>query len=686
MINMANILLIEPDYKCKQPPLGLMKISFFHKNILHNYVRFTKGKLPIALSGTKWDRVYVTSLFTFEWKATIEAIEYAKTLVDSTDKIVVGGIAATLLPDQIFEETGIYPVCGLLNEPGKLGLPGDECIDQITPDYSMLDDVDYVYPFNDAYFLSATKGCGNKCGFCAVQTLEPTFIPYIDIKDRIRAIDSQFGPKKDLILMDNNVLRSPRFNDIIDDIIAAGFGKGATYKNPRTGKTVQRYVDFNQGLDALFLTEEKAKRLGEIALRPARVAFDHIEDRDIYERALRLCAKNGVTELSNYILYNSEDFGGKGRIYHADTPADLYDRMKITLDLLDELNKEYGQEQRIAAFSFPMRYIPLSAHERGYVGSQWNAKFLRAVQRMLVPTQGKGVCSRSFFEADFGKSADDFVRYLSMPEKLIAARGKISSTSRGKSGETEEQFILRKAIWEREQKKIKMWNSLYAQLGTEKDDFINLIGDNEYLPEKVLGVSSTIQRKLYILYLTTPRLISFLGMVDKNSPTYSMVKEFVEVECHELYMDILDLVSGSEVQQNYIFKNFVDFFGRKGVLDLLTRLEKVDFAVDKQLTKWDVLAKKEGIGYIDFELIRVYRRFVDLDVLTAKEHKYAKRNIMAMSMVGLASILAENIEKFESLLLSAIDNEKGQAVLKKVTKTITNNIQFKLSNFLGEEE
>ena len=84
---MANILLIEPDYKCKQPPLGLMKISFFHKNILHDYVRFTKGKLPEALSGTKWDRVYVTSLFTFEWKATIEAIEYAKTLVDSTDKM-----------------------------------------------------------------------------------------------------------------------------------------------------------------------------------------------------------------------------------------------------------------------------------------------------------------------------------------------------------------------------------------------------------------------------------------------------------------------------------------------------------------------------------------------------------------------------------------------------------------------
>ena len=37
-------------------------------------------------------------------------------------------------------------------------------------------------------------------------------------------------------------------------------------------------------------------------------------------------------------------------------------------------------------------------------------------------------------------------------------------------------------------------------------------------------------------------------------------------------------------------------------------------------------------------------------------------------MTGLASILGAYIDKFESLLLAAIDNEKGQAVLKKVTK------------------
>lgn len=125
-----------------------------------------------------------------------------------------------------------------------------------------------------------------------------------------------------------------------------------------------------------------------------------------------------------------------------------------------------------------------------------------------------------------------------MPEKLIAARGKISTTSRGKASETEEQFAIRKAEWERDQKKIQIWNSLYAQLGDEQEDFINLIGDNQYLPEKVLGIASTIQRKLYILYLTTPRLVALLGMIDKNSPTYAMVKAFIIEECPDLYKDM----------------------------------------------------------------------------------------------------------------------------------------------------
>lgn len=679
---MSNILLIEPDYKNKYPPLGLMKISYFHKHVLGDHVRFTKGRLPAALAEAKWDRVYVTSLFTFEWAKTIEAIQYAKTLVDSIDKITVGGIAATMLPQQIYEETGIRPVCGLLNEPGKLGLPGDECIDQIVPDYAILDDIDYVYPFHDAYFLSATKGCGNKCGFCAVQTLEPQYIPYIDLKQRIAAIEEEFGSKRDLLLMDNNVLRSPNFDQIIDDIIAAGFGKGATYLNPKTGKRVRRYVDFNQGLDALFFTEEKARRLGEIALRPARVAFDHIEDLPTYERALRLCAKHGITELSNYVLYNSEAFGGKGHQYAADTPADLYNRMRLTLDIKDDINRSLPEDRQVTAFSFPMRYIPLTAHERGYVGSQWNAKFLRAVQCMLIPTQGKGVGSRSFFEADFGKNAEEFVRFLCMPDKLIAARGEFSLSSRGRGGEDPEALAARKAVWEKNQRKIREWNRLYQQLGDERTQFIALIGDNEFLPEKLLGAPSDLQKKLYLLYLTTPRTLALLGMVRSGSPTYDMLKGYICSEFPDLYQDMVELLSTSEAQQQYMFQNFTQFFGRDGLADLLSALAPQDFRADRLLKKWHDACVKSGMGLVDFELIRVYTRYLDAEVLSPEERTAARRAILELDMPALAVLLSQRSGDFEAAVLASVAGEAGQELLNSTAQAIFRNIQCKLSQLL----
>ena len=406
---MADILLLEPGYKCKYPPLGLMKISYFHKNVHGDFVRFAKGELPTALSLKKWDRVYISTLFTYEWESTKRAIKYAYGVVRDPQKIYVGGILATLktkLVTDTFPEVTVIP--GLLDHEGTIGLDGEECIDTMTPDYDMLKDIEneYVYPAHDAYFSYMTRGCGMRCQFCAVQILEPKYIPYLSITESIHRIEDEFGAKKDLLLMDNNVLRSPDFNRIVDEIVELGFEKGATYTNPKTGKRVQRFVDFNQGLDAFLLTPDKAKRLGDLAIRPARIAFDHIEDKELYIKAVRLCAENGVSHLSNYLLYNSENFTGKGNTYRADTPEDLFERMQTSMDLQESLSNTMGHH--VAIFSFPMRYIPLADTVRGYVGSGWNRRYLRALQCMLIPTQGKGVSSRSFFEADFGTTVEEF--------------------------------------------------------------------------------------------------------------------------------------------------------------------------------------------------------------------------------------------------------------------------------------
>ena len=195
---MAEILLIEPDYRNKYPPLGLMKISYYHKEVKGDYVRFAKGKLPDSFSNKKWDRVYVATLFTFEWEATKRAVRYALSVAKTPEDIYIGGIAATLMKDSFVKEFPGIPeshiVKGLLNENGKLGYDDDGQIDTITPDYSILDDIrdQHVYPTENAYFMYTTGGCGMKCEFCAVQQLEPYYIPRIRITDQVNNIIAKY--------------------------------------------------------------------------------------------------------------------------------------------------------------------------------------------------------------------------------------------------------------------------------------------------------------------------------------------------------------------------------------------------------------------------------------------------------------------------------------------------------------
>ena len=416
-----DVLLVEPGYPNKYPPLGLMKLAAYHgPGGRRDHIRFTKGESPHALDRA-WDRVYVTTLFSFEWARTAKAIDFAiRAAGNQPERVFVGGVAASLMHESFVHEprwAGVRFIKGLLEGPPAAALQlsaydGDfgaddlhgEPIEELVPDYSILEHIDYRYPVHDAYFGYASRGCVRKCAFCGVPKLEGDQREMPPIYTLVEGIDKAHGPKKDLILMDNNIAASSRYQEVIAEIRDLGFVPGA--RLTRAGaRPVKRRVDFNQGVDARILVKSRMylREMSTICISPLRIAFDHMGVRKVYETAIRMAADNGITGLSNYMLYN-----------FMDRPADLYERMKLNISLNEELG--------IRIWSFPMRYHPVTLKDRSHVGKNWNRYYLRSFQIMLQATHGVVSGNPSFFCRAFGADQETFAHLLSYPHAFIFHR------------------------------------------------------------------------------------------------------------------------------------------------------------------------------------------------------------------------------------------------------------------------
>nr|VFJ54540.1 MAG: Radical SAM superfamily enzyme YgiQ, UPF0313 family [Candidatus Kentron sp. FM]VFJ56109.1 MAG: Radical SAM superfamily enzyme YgiQ, UPF0313 family [Candidatus Kentron sp. FM]VFK10467.1 MAG: Radical SAM superfamily enzyme YgiQ, UPF0313 family [Candidatus Kentron sp. FM] len=396
---MSNILLVEPDYRAKFPPLGLMRLSTYHK-ARGDCITFVRGREP-EKQAMHWHRIYISSLFTWELPRTVKTIRYyARSVNSPEDNIYVGGIGATLRPEFIREQAECRIIEGQIEKPGVLGEDSPP-IAGLVPDYVILDSVDYKYEPNDAYFAKITKGCVRRCEFCAVPNLEPEFGTLAPLEEQVAAIKKAHGTRQHLVIMDNNALAVEEIEKNLKTIESLGFQRGAK-RNRR-----QRTVDFNQGIDARFIVKkpELATALGRLALKPIRLALDFLSpaiEHD-YRKAITLLAEQGFLEFTTYLLYN----------YH-DTPEDFYRRLRI--------NAQLSQKLDIRVSGFPMRYIPTTDTKRGFVSKNWKWRWLRGIQCVLHVTHGLVSPNPDFIAAAFGEDREDFYRILSMPDRYITYR------------------------------------------------------------------------------------------------------------------------------------------------------------------------------------------------------------------------------------------------------------------------
>jgi hypothetical protein len=451
-----------------------------HDSLLKAYrLRFRESKFAL------FNIVAVTTLFTFYWRKTIDTINFAKKFCLETGTMIVGGIASSILYEQVYKDCGIKPIRGLLDKPGMLDDDSDDIIDELPLDYSILEEIDYQYSASNSYLAYMTRGCRHKCLYCAVSRLEPVYKDYIGLKEQIKQTTERFGPQKDLLLMDNNVFASKKFNKIIDEIKECGFEHGAMYvpkseydiamKNLLEGynvraytrKLIELYDNISEKLPEtkqgeFYLQREKYNLLyAEVASIDAIIVFDEIA-RPLHEKYFKCLKRMRIIDFNQGVdarlvtdtkmkklaeinirpLRIAFDHYSMKNIYEkAVRSAVKYGITNLANYLLynfddepDDLyyrmrfNVELCEELGVKIYSFPMKYHPFDDinyyYNREYIGKNWNRKFIRSIQAVLNATKGKIGRGKSFFEEAFGKDINEFHKTLWMPEAFIIHRFK----------------------------------------------------------------------------------------------------------------------------------------------------------------------------------------------------------------------------------------------------------------------
>lgn len=230
-----KIGLIDVD-STNYPNLPLMKLSAWHKQ------KGDQVEWYDTWNGLfePYDIVYLSKIFSF-------TEDYSQPIYSK--EIIRGGTGYC-----ITNENGKEIFHKELNQ----NLPDE--IEHIYPDYDL-----YPERTKDTAYGFLTRGCPRGCNFCIVKDKEGL------CSTKVADLKEFWNGQGNIELLDPNLLACKEWKDLLHQLIES-----------------RAKVNFNQGLDIRFMTEEKADLLSQIPIYKIHFAWDRYEDKDIVQPKFKI--------------------------------------------------------------------------------------------------------------------------------------------------------------------------------------------------------------------------------------------------------------------------------------------------------------------------------------------------------------------------------------------------------------
>tara|TARA_Y100000310_G_scaffold23414_1_gene22414 strand:+ start:124 stop:1239 length:1116 start_codon:yes stop_codon:yes gene_type:complete len=321
----GSIALVEPQYKRKYPPLGLAKIEAFARA---NGIAATFSR---GYDGRPADLICVATLWTYDWDRVLETLSEVAFLAPTTP-VLVGGVLASLMTKKLAEAA-----------PSVAVFPGySPTLDRYAPDWSLPWGVEQ--PWGSFSYVFTSRGCANKCAYCAVPRIEPGLWTNA-------AWSGHIDPSlPNVMVSDNNLSSMPRehLSDVLGVLAESG-----------------KKIVFDNGFDNKLIDPEMAADLARLKYtrKGMRLAFDRIEEEQTFGAAVERLIAAGVSRynIMAYVLFN-----------FTDSPGEADHRMRVCADL--------------GIRPYPQKYTPLNATSRKppHVSKRWTLRLLRAFREFWL--------------------------------------------------------------------------------------------------------------------------------------------------------------------------------------------------------------------------------------------------------------------------------------------------------------